>query len=141
VFPKELRHPLHARFEEHGQVRSDLHPMTFSTKGYHETAKVGIELRRPARKIDKLTTRSFAGLKDQFHDRPFHHLFSPRRCSQVAVVALLVTLEAQIHLQRLDLLTLQSVTALCGDLFFKIVHRPPLNRLPRQFFMSFNSLM
>jgi hypothetical protein len=76
VFPKELRHLLHARFEEHGQVRSDLHPMTSSTKGRHETAKVRIELRRPARKIDKLTTRSFAGLKNQFHDGPFHHLFS-----------------------------------------------------------------
>jgi hypothetical protein len=112
--------------------------MTFSTKGSHKTAKVGIELRRPARKIDKLTTRSFAGLKDQFHDRPFHHLFSPGRCSQVAVVALLVTLEAQIHLQSLDLLTLQSITALCGDLFFKIVHRPLPDRLLRQFLMPFD---
>jgi hypothetical protein len=33
-------------------------------------------------------------------------------------------------LQRLDFLTLQSITALCGDLFFKIVHRPPPDRLP-----------
>jgi hypothetical protein len=56
----------------------------------------------------------------------------------MAVVALLVTLEAQIHLQRLDFLTLQSVAALCGDLFFKIVHHPPPDRFVGQFFVLFD---
>jgi hypothetical protein len=49
VFPKELRHLFHARFKEHGQVRSYLHGMTFLTEGCHESTKIGIDLRRPAR--------------------------------------------------------------------------------------------
>jgi hypothetical protein len=47
----------------------------------------------------------------------------------MAVNALLVALEAQVHLQGLNFATLQSITIQSGDPFFKIVHRPPPDRL------------
>jgi len=44
------------------------------------------------------------------------------RCLQVAVVALLVAAEPQVHLQGLDLQAVQPVPIRLGNFFFKVIH-------------------
>jgi hypothetical protein len=76
MLSEELGQLLHAWFQEHGKVRSDLDWMSFLAKNSCKFAEMGMELGRSAGQVDKLTTGTLSGFQDQLHDRPFHDFIS-----------------------------------------------------------------
>jgi hypothetical protein len=123
MFSEQLWYFLHPWFKKHSQVRSHLDLVFFLPKGFNKTAKMWIELWRPAREIHQLSLGAPRSLQHQLHGSPIHDLRPVWRCLEMAVDALLITPQPQVDLQDFDPHAMQSVTLRFGNLFFKIVHR------------------
>ena len=132
VVTVEVDHPLQVRFQQDGEVRPYLRGAPEAAQRLDEGSQVRVQLGRSAGDVYQGGAGFGNRLQDHLHGRPFHHLAPVGGGVYVAVPALLIASQPDVHLHRLNLDAPQTPASPgCYDLFetvgyhqFRAPHKP-----------------
>ncbi|GBC83188.1 hypothetical protein HRbin10_02329 [bacterium HR10] len=122
MIAEKLRHGLHLRQKQHGQVRAHLHGLSLLSQGPDEAAQVRVQFGRSPGDVHPSRPHAPGQLNDPFHRRPLHHLRAPGRGLYVTMHAGLIAFQADIDLNCFNVKAVESRAGDLFDLLFKLIH-------------------